>query len=225
MDISHQNYEMNVMEQDYWKHLLQVLYVRSFKYDPEGGFTLSSGQKSDVYIDVKKTSLSSEGMQLVGYACYQELKLAPVDGIGGLTLGADPIAYATAMVSTQYGKPLDVFVVRKEPKGHGTQQWIEGNLQAGANVAIIEDVLTTGASAIQAVKKAREAGLNVIGVLALVDREEGGADNVLKECNCKVKSLYKKSDLMELHEKAEEDKATEKASQLKKAKQAEKPVF
>ncbi|MFQ5736190.1 MAG: orotate phosphoribosyltransferase [Thermodesulfobacteriota bacterium] len=225
MDLGHQNYEQNVMEQDYKKHLLDILYVRSFKYDPDKGFTLSSGAKSDVYIDVKKTALSAEGMQLVGYACYQEIKLAPVDGIGGLTLGADPIAYATAMVSTQYGKPIDVFVVRKEPKGHGTGQWIEGNLNPGANVVIIEDVLTTGNSAIQAVKRAREAGYNVVGVLALVDREEGGADNLLKECNCKVKSVFTKSDLMEAHEKAEEEKETEKANESKKARQAEKPVF
>lgn len=225
MDLGHQNYEQNIMEQDYKQHLLQILYIRSFKYDPEGGFTLASGNKSDVYIDVKKTALSAEGMQLVGYACYQEIKLAPVDGIGGLTLGADPIAYATAMVSTQYNKPVDVFIVRKEPKGHGTQQWIEGNLKPGANVVIVEDVLTTGGSAIKAIQRAREAGYNVIGVLAFVDREEGGADNVLKECGCKVKSVFKKSDLMELHDKTEKEKASEKAKESKKAKMAEKPVF
>src|SRR3990172_3530093 len=129
MDMGHENYEQNIMEQDYKQHLLEILLVRSFRYDPNSGFTLASGEKSDVYIDVKKTVLSPEGMQLVGYACYQEIKLAPVDAIGGLTLGADPIAYATAMVANQYCKPVDVFIVRKEPKGHGTQQWIEGNMK------------------------------------------------------------------------------------------------
>jgi len=210
------------MEQDYKQHLLEILLVRSFKFDPDKGFTLSSGEKSDVYIDVKKTALSPEGMQLIGYACYQEIKLAPVDGIGGLTLGADPIAYATAMVANQYCKPVDVFIVRKEPKGHGTQQWIEGNMKPGSNVVIFEDVLTTGASAIKAVKKVEEAGFNVIGVLALVDREEGGAENVLNETNCKVRSVFKKSDLLELYKKQEEEKDKEKA---KAAKEAAKPVF
>jgi len=222
MDMSHENYEQNIMEQDYKQHLLEILLVRSFRYDPDKGFTLASGAKSDVYIDVKKTALSPEGMQLIGYACYQEIKLAPVDAIGGLTLGADPIAYATAMVSNQYCKPVDVFIVRKEPKGHGTQQWIEGNMKPGANVIILEDVLTTGASAIKAIKRAEEAGFNVIGALALVDRQEGGVENVLKECNCKVRSVFKKSDLLELFKKNEEESDKEKA---KAAREAAKPVF
>ena len=222
MDMGHENHEQNIMEQDYKQHLLEILLVRSFRYDPDKGFTLASGEKSDVYIDVKKTALSPEGMQLIGYACYQEIKLAPVDAIGGLTLGADPIAYATAMVANQYCKPVDVFIVRKEPKAHGTQQWIEGNLKPGANVVILEDVLTTGGSTIKAIKRAEEAGYNVIGVLALVDREEGGVGNVLKECNCKVRSVFKKSELLELYKKDEEAKDKEKA---KAAREAAKPVF
>jgi len=222
MDMGHENHEQNIMEQDYKQHLLEILLVRSFRYDPDKGFTLASGEKSDVYIDVKKTALSPEGMQLIGYACYQEIKLAPVDAIGGLTLGADPIAYATAMVANQYCKPVDVFIVRKEPKAHGTQQWIEGNLKPGANVVILEDVLTTGGSTIKAIKRAEEAGYNVIGVLALVDREEGGVANVLKECNCKVRSVFKKSELLELYKKDEEAKDKEKA---KAAREAAKPVF
>jgi orotate phosphoribosyltransferase len=225
MDIGHQNYEQNIMDQDYKKHLLETIYVRSFSYDPEGGFTLSSGKKSDVYIDVKKTSLSAEGMQLIGYACYQEIKLAPVDAIGGLTLGADPIAYATALMSTQYGKPVDVFVVRKKAKEHGTKQCIEGNLKPGSNVIVVEDVLTTGGSAIQAVKKMQEAGHNVLGVLAIVDREEGGVDKIKEECGCKVRSLFTKTDLMELREKVEKEAAAESAKGDKKAKMAERPVF
>lgn len=219
------NYEQSIMDQDYKRHLLEALYVRSFAYDPESGFTLSSGKKSDFYVDVKKTALSAEGMQLVGYACYQEIKLSPVDAIGGLTLGADPIAYATAMISTQYGKPVDVFVVRKEAKGHGTKQRIEGNLKPGSNVIVIEDVLTTGASAIEAVKRMQEAGHNVLGVLAFVDREEGGVDNVKAECGCKVRSLYTRTDFMELREKVEKEKAAEAAKADKKAKMAERPVF
>ncbi len=222
MDMGHENHEQNIMEQDYKQHLLEILLVRSFRYDPDKGFTLASGEKSDIYIDVKKTALSPEGMQLIGYACYQEIKLAPVDAIGGLTLGADPIAYATAMVANQYCKPVDVFIVRKEPKAHGTQQWIEGNMKPGANVVILEDVLTTGGSTIKAIKRAEEAGFNVIGALALIDREEGGVANVLKECNCKVRSVFKKSDLLELYKKDEEERDKEKG---KAAREAAKPVF
>lgn len=199
--MSFESFDSQVMSQDYKIHLLETLYVRSFKYDPEGGFTLASGKKSDIYIDVKKTALSAEGMELVGYACFQELKLAPIDGVGGLTLGADPIAYATALVSTQNGRPLDVFIVRKEPKKHGTMQWIETNLAPGANVVVIEDVVTTGGSTITAVQRAREAGLNVIGVLAVIDREEGGRENIEREAKCKFKSLFTKTDLLEMHKK------------------------
>lgn len=196
-----------IMIQDYKQHLLEILYTRSFKYDPNSGFTLSSGKKSDFYIDVKKTSLSAEGMELIGYALFQEFKHLPVDGIGGLTLGADPIAYATALISTMNGKALDVFIVRKEPKKHGTMQWVEGNLKEGACVIVIEDVVTTGESAILAVQRARDAGFVVPKVMALVDREEGGRENIIEKTGCKFDTLFKKSDFIELHKKTTEKPA------------------
>ncbi len=209
--------DYQVMDQDYKQHLLEIMYVRSFKHDPENGFLLTSGKRSDVYIDAKKTVLSAEGMELVGYTFFHELKLVPIDGVGGLTLGADPIAYAAAIISTMNGKSLDVFIVRKEPKKHGTMQFIETNLQSGADLCIIDDVVTTGGSTIQAIQRVREAGFNVVKVLALVDREEGAAENIEKETGCTLRSIFTKTDFLELHKKM-----TEKD---KKPKESEKPVF
>lgn len=209
--------EHNVMDQDYKKELLEILYTRSFKYDPERGFTLTSGQKSDIYIDVKKTAMSAEAMELIGYTYFRELKLEPIDAIGGITLGADPIAYAAALVSTMNGKYLDAFVIRKEPKKHGTMQWIEGNVKPEAWVCIVEDVVTTGESTIKAVERAREAGLQVRRVLALVDREEGGAKNITEKAKVRFDAIFTKSDLMELHKKHQPKKEEKKV--------IEKPVF
>ncbi|MEK6790684.1 MAG: orotate phosphoribosyltransferase [Deltaproteobacteria bacterium] len=190
-----------IMNQEYKMHLLEVLCARSFMHDPQSGFTLTSGAKSDVYIDVKKTAMSAEGMQLIGYAMFQELKLEPVDAVGGLTLGADPIAYATALVSTINGKALDAFIVRKEPKKHGTMKWVEGNMKKGAWVVIVDDVVTTGGSTILAIERAREEGLQVRRVIALVDREEGAKENIESKTRCKFESLFTKTDLMEMHKK------------------------
>jgi orotate phosphoribosyltransferase len=213
--------DYQVMSQDYKTHLLEVLYARSFKYDKEKGFLLSSGARSDFYIDAKKTVLSAEGMELVGYTFFQELKLEPVDGVGGLTLGADPIAYATALTSTTNGKLLDVFLIRKEPKKHGTQSWVEGNLMPGAWVAIVDDVVTTGASVITAIERARESGFQVRRVMALVDREEGGKENIEAKTGCKFEAIFTKTEIMEFHKKMTTE--AEKATQPRP--RAERPVF
>lgn len=215
-DFSHQ-----IMDEDYKKELLDILYNKSFKYD-EAGFTLSSGKKSNVYIDVKKTALSSVAMELIGYAYFQRLKLAPVDAVGGMTFGADPIAYSAALISTTRGKYLDVFVVRKEPKGHGTQVWVEGDVKPGSNVVVVEDVVTTGASTIKAVQKAKEAGYNVLRVIPLLDREEGGAENITRETGVKVDPIFTMSDLMEVHKKKMEEEEKERKKQER---EKERPVF
>lgn len=215
-DFSHQ-----IMDEDYKKELLDILYTKSFKYD-EAGFTLTSGKKSNYYIDVKKTALSAVAMELIGYAYFQKLKLAPIDAIGGMTLGADPIAYAAALMCTLKGKYLDVFIVRKEAKGHGTQAWIEGDVKPDSNVVVVEDVITTGGSTIKAVQKAKEAGLNVLRVIALLDREEGGAQNIEKETGVKVDSIFTMSDLLDVHKKKQEEEEKEKKKQQA---QREKPVF
>lgn len=188
-----------IMDSDYKQDLLDILYTKSFLYDPNKGFTLSSGAKSDVYIDVKKTVLCSIGMELVGYAFYQEFKNEPIDAVGGLTLGADPIAVVTALVSTLRNRYIDAFIVRKEPKKHGTEKWIEGSLAKGASVIVIDDVVTSGASIITAVERVREAGYNVRRSWALVDREEGGMDNIQNTAKCKFDAIFTKSDLLEFH--------------------------
>ncbi len=188
------------MQQDIKKRLLEILYERSFKYDPECGFVLASGKRSNVYIDSKRTVLYSGAMVLVGRSFFEMIKdIEGLDGIGGLTLGADPIAYATAFYSNMQNRPLSVFIVRKEVKGHGTKSAIEGDLGRGAGVVIVDDVVTTGGSTIKAIDRALEAGYEIKKVLALVDREEGGRENIEKRIDRPFEALFTKSDLLRLH--------------------------
>jgi len=123
---------------------------------------------------------------------------------------------------TLKGKYLDVFIIRKEAKGHGTQAWIEGDVKPDANVVVVEDVITTGGSTIKAVQKAKEAGFNVLRVVAFLDREEGGAENIEKETGVKVDSIFTMSDLLEVHKKKQEEEEKEKKKQQALT---EKPVF
>ena len=143
---------------------------------------LRSGRESDFYIDCKAVTLTREGADLVGSVCARALQDgAHVEAVGGLTLGADPIAMAIALRSSLFPRKFDPFVIRKEPKDHGTEQWIEGPVKPGTPVCIIEDVITTGGSAMKAIDRARAAGLVVQRVLALVDRQEDdGALNILR---------------------------------------------
>lgn len=145
---------------------------------------LSSGLKSNFYIDCKQVSLAAEGAALIGalfHAVIEEVAPRAV-AVGGLTLGADPLATATSVASFHAGQPRDAFIVRKEPKGHGTNQWVESTrLPAGAEVVIVEDVVTTGAASLKAIERARAAGLVVVHALALVDRLEGGREAVERE--------------------------------------------
>jgi orotate phosphoribosyltransferase len=158
--------------------------------------TLASGQKSDFYIDCKQTVLTAEGHFLVGSLFLGLLRdRAPeAEAIGGLTMGADPLASAASTLSYVSGRPLAAFYVRKEPKGHGTGQWIEGakSLRPGMPVAIVEDVVTTGGSALKAIGRAREFGLSVKLILGLVDREEGGREALEREAP--LVTLFRKRD-------------------------------
>lgn len=158
--------------------------------------TLASGQKSDFYIDCKQTVLTAEGHFLVGSLLLGAIRqrTPAVEAIGGLTMGADPIASAVSTLSYVSGPPLAAFYVRKEPKGHGTGQWIEGqkSLRKGMPVAIVEDVVTTGGSALKAIGRAREFGLSVSLIVGLVDREEGGREALEKEAP--LVTLFRKRD-------------------------------
>jgi orotate phosphoribosyltransferase len=158
--------------------LLRLLVEKSFRV---GQFTLASGAQSDYYIDCRATTLSAAGAPLVGRAVLDEIDRRGwrARAIGGLTLGADPIALATALASTERSTPLDAFVVRKAEKQHGTGQRMEGFREPGAAVVVVDDVCTTGGSTIQAIAAVRAAGMEVAGVICLVDREEqNGRANV-----------------------------------------------
>ena len=148
----------------------------------QAAVTLASGRESDFYIDTKQASLTAEGHYLVGRLVLGEIRarFPAAQGVGGLTMGADPIASAVSLTSFLQPPALPAFYVRKEPKGHGTGQWIEGrkSLPAGSQVVVVEDVVTTGASTLKAVERCRGEGLRVLGVVALVDREEGGREAV-----------------------------------------------
>jgi orotate phosphoribosyltransferase len=151
----------------------RLLLARSVQ---RGQFVLASGRSSTFYIDARLTTMSAEGLTLIGRAGLAALRAqgwAP-RAVGGLTMGADPVAYALAAASAAAPPAIDAFSVRKEAKGHGTGRRIEGNFERGASVVIIEDVITTGGSALKAIEAVTEAGGRVLGVLAVVDREEGG---------------------------------------------------
>jgi len=153
--------------------LQRLLAKRSAR---RGTFTLSSGRESTLYIDARLTTMSPEGLVLIGQLGLAALVKAgwEAQSVGGLTLGADPVAYAISYASALAGHPIRAFTVRKEPKAHGTQRLIEGPFHPGDRVVVIEDVITTGASALRAAKAVRAEGAQVIGALAVVDRDEGG---------------------------------------------------
>ena len=142
----------------------------------EGDFVLSSGQQSSYYINCKPVTLHPEGALATGKLLLSMLS-ADVDAVAGLTLGADPIVTAVSVVSALGDRPIPALIVRKEAKGHGTMAYIEGpTLSEGANVVVLEDVVTTGKSAMQAVERLRGAGYKVDRILSLIDREQGGAE-------------------------------------------------
>jgi orotate phosphoribosyltransferase len=161
---------------------------------------LSSGQRSGYYFDLKRVSLDPEGAYLTGKLLYERIRAwnRKVGGVGGLTLGADPLATAVAIVSHMARDPVPAFVVRKEAKGHGTGAWIEGesNLHREAGLIVLEDVVTTGTSSLRAIEKVQEAGFSVLGVLAVVDREEGAYENLGKRGH-PLQSLFTAKEIMQ----------------------------
>ncbi|MEO5509549.1 MAG: orotate phosphoribosyltransferase [Longimicrobiales bacterium] len=157
------------------ERLHQLLRDRSLR---RGEFVLASGKHSNYYIDARLTTMSGEGQLTIGRIALIEMHAhgwIPTH-VGGLTLGADPVAYAIAHTAAMSGRPIDAFTVRKETKTHGTGRLIEGADLSGAKVVVVEDVITTGDSARRAIAAVREAGATVLGVLAVVDRNEGGRE-------------------------------------------------
>ena len=157
--------------------LEELLLSRSVRH---GDFVLASGQRSPYYIDCRLTTMSAEGMVLIGREGVRAIREAGwrATAVGGLMLGADPVAYAIAAASFAEGPAMDAFTVRKEPKQHGTQRLIEGNFAPGAAVVVVEDVITSGGSALKAIDAVTAEGGSVAGVLAVVDREQGGRERL-----------------------------------------------
>lgn len=183
---------------EYYNRLLELIYKNSFKYSEEPVFELVSGQKSQFYFNCKATTLDPEGQVLIGNVFFERIKDLRLDAIGGLTMGADPIAVATSLISYQKGLTIKTFCIRKEPKKHGLKLWIEGNLNDKDNVIIVEDVITTGGSTIKAIERARESNVNVVSAITLIDREEGGRE-AIEKLGIPVESIFTKTDIMEFH--------------------------
>ncbi len=178
------------------KRLLELLRELSFE---RRKVILASGKESDFYIDCKRTALTAEGHALIGRLLFDRVRrLQPlVRGVGGLTLGADPLASAIALTSFLEGAPVDSFIVRKEPKGHGTGQWIEGRktIPDQSRVAVLEDVVTSGGSALKAIERCRAEKLEVVGCFALVDRMEGGREAIEAQ-GVSLQSLFTRKDFI-----------------------------
>lgn len=157
--------------------LTELFRERALKF---GDFTLASGKKAKYYLDGKQITLHSEGLRLVSEGLLALMQDVDATAIGGMTIGADPIVGGMLAVAAGQGRELSGFLVRKEAKGHGTQKFIEGPVAPGQKVVIVEDVVTTGGSSLLAAERAKEFGLEVVMVLAIIDRMEGGRQNFEK---------------------------------------------
>ncbi len=176
----------NASSQQLRQNLLSLL--TKFAYQ-EGDFTLSSGAKSFYYINCKQVTLRADGALIIGRLLFS---LLPEDtqAVAGLTLGADPLVSAVSVVSAYENKPIPALIIRKEPKGHGTKAYLEGpTLETGAKVIVLEDVVTTGRSAMLAVERLQAAGYHVEQIMALVDRQQGGAE-LYQSKGLKFQSLF-----------------------------------
>jgi orotate phosphoribosyltransferase len=179
--------------------LIELLAARSTR---RGTFTLASGRQSSVYIDARLTTMSPEGLSTIGPTALAMLRAQgwDADAVGGLTLGADPVSYAISYASAGDSRPIRAFTVRKEAKDHGTGKLIEGPFAAGDRVVVIEDVITTGGSALRAIEALRAAGARILGVLAVVDREEGGRE-AIEAAGIPVDSITRVSEILSVKDR------------------------
>lgn len=173
--------------------LVALLKDRSLRF---GSFTLASGRRSTFYIDARATTMSSEGLELIGTLGLEAIRAHgwKAELVGGLTMGADPVAFAIAMASRESPPQVDAFSVRKEAKKYGEARAIEGCFHRGASVVIVEDVITSGGSALTAARAVAEAGGLISGILAVVDRQEGGR-RAIEEAGYPVRTLLTAQDL------------------------------
>jgi len=180
---------------NYKEELLSLLKEKAYR---KGEYTLSSGRKSEHYVNCKPVTLTGRGLTLASIMLLEHVEQESV-AVAGLTLGADPLVSGVAVICGLDKIKLDALIVRKEAKGHGTKSYIEGDLpEEGAQITVLEDVITTGGSAIQAVKRLRDAGYVVNRVVSIVDRQENGeADTAMKLAGLELKTLYKLDDICE----------------------------
>ena len=178
------------------RRLARILVEKSYR---EGDFVLSSGRRSDYYFDCRVTALHPEGSWLIGTLFNKMLADVDIKGVGGMTLGADPLVSSTTVISHEMGRPLAGLLVRKEAKGHGTGQYVEGlgNFQPGDRVAMVEDVVTTGGSLLKACTRVKDAKLEIVAVCAILDRQEGGRE-ILKEAGYDLLALFTREELVAL---------------------------
>jgi orotate phosphoribosyltransferase len=184
------------------EQLKRLLAARSVR---RGDFKLASGLTSNIYVDAKLTTLHAAAIPLVGRLFLDKIRQHQWKprAIGGLVLGADPIVGAVARESVDDDEPIDAFLVRKDAKKHGLQKFIEGvNETAGLPVVVVDDVCTTGGSTIEAIEKARSAGMVVLGAICLVDREEGAEERLMK-LECEFDRVFKLTELLETYQSGE----------------------
>ncbi len=178
------------------QRLKEILLEKSYR---KGSFTLTSGQTSDFYIDGKQTILSAEGAYLCGKLILEliQKEKEPIEAVGGMTLGADPLVTAVSLVSHLEKCPIPAFIVRKEAKGHGTENFIEGlkNMPEGGRVALLEDVVTTGGTLLKVIERVESQGFKVGLVVTVVERQEGGVDTLAK-AGYKLESLFTREELL-----------------------------
>ena len=178
------------------KVLFDMLKTYGYKFSQKAVFQLASGQMSRVYIDCKTVSLIPEGLSLIGKVIFDKVKDLNIQTVGGLEFGAIPLAIATSMIAFQNGIDIRPFIVRKQPKDRGLKKLVEGVLNKDDRVVILEDVITTGKSAISAIKAVKDLDIDITidHVLAIVDRQEEGIINIFKEEGYKVESIFKITD-------------------------------
>lgn len=181
---------------DHKRRLARLLREKSYR---EGNFVLTSGRTSDYYFDCRVTALSAEGSWLIGTLFNALLADLAIQGVGGMTLGADPLVSAVTVISHEAGRPLNGLLVRKEAKKHGTGQYVEGlgNFAAGDAVAMLEDVVTTGGSLLKACERVAACDIRIAAVCCILDREEGGRE-ALADAGYNLLALYTRRELLEL---------------------------
>ena len=179
------------------ERLIQMIADRSFQMSDTPSFKLASGKLSKYYVNCRLVTIDPEGMHLIGNLIYDRVKDDGIDVIGGPALGAVPIVDAVSMAAYQKGKYIKPFYVREQAKDHGIVKKIEGNIRKGERAVIVDDVITTGASTIRAIESARNEGLLVVKVITLVDREEGGREEIKRHVE-DVESLVSMGTLIKL---------------------------